>query len=378
MSELIELCQNLVKFPSYNNNLSGVLSFLRKELEKLGFCAEIIKFANAQGQEVENLYAKYGCGQPSLLFAGHVDVVPSGEITSWKHPPFDAVIDDDVLYARGISDMKGGVGCFINACQEFIQSNSFNGSISLVISGDEEEPIVNGTYQLMEYLTAQGESFDFCIVGEPSNPNQIGEEIKVGRRGDVVLRIKSIGQQGHTAYPSLAINPIHNLVKLLNNLQNDILDEGNDYFGPSTLQVTTIDVGNLASNVIPASASAQIDIRFNSNYDSKGIIAWIQKHIDNCEGKFGLESEVVGESFLSPISVSTELLKTCIEKISGISPKYSTSGGTSDARFIKNYCDVVEFGLTNASIHKINESAKVSDIKMVAEIYKEFLTNYFS
>lgn len=378
MSELIKLCQNLVKFPSYNNNLSGVLSFLKVELEKIGFTAEIIKFANAQGQEVENIHAKFGSGQPHLLFAGHVDVVPSGDITSWKHPPFDAVIDNDILYARGISDMKGGVGCFVYACQEFIKNNQFNGAISFVISGDEEEPIVNGTYQAMEYLTAQGEKFDFCIVGEPSNPMQIGEEIKVGRRGDLVLRIKSIGQQGHTAYPSLAVNPIHNLVKLLHNLQDDNLDEGNEFFGPSTLQVTTIDVGNLASNVIPASASAQIDIRFNSNYTSTGVIAWVQRHIDNCEGQFELETEVVGESFLSKITTSTELLKSCVERISGISPKYSTSGGTSDARFIKNYCDVVEFGLTNGSIHKINESAKVSDIKMVAQIYEEFLKNYFN
>lgn len=378
MSDVISLCQKLVQFKTDENNNLEALNFLASYLQNLGFKTRILKYADAKGVEVDNLHAEIGEGTKKLLYAGHMDVVPAGDLKAWNHPPYAAVVTDGVLFGRGIADMKGGTACFASACKEFLAENKFDGSITLIISGDEEEPVVNGTQQLMKQLTAEGKKYDFCIVGEPSNPENIGDEIKVGRRGDVVLRITSIGQQGHTAYPHLAVNPIHNLVMLLSRMQSDKLDDGNEFFGPSTLQVTTFDVGNKASNIVPASAYAQIDIRFNSNHSSKSIIEWAEKHIAASEGEFVLETEVVGESFLSKIDHNVEMLKEIIHQETGYTPAYSTNGGTSDARFIKDYCQVVEFGLTNKSIHKINEAETVENIEKLQSIFKKFLLRYFA
>lgn len=377
MSEVVKLCQNLVKFPTYGSQVDEALNFLKTYFEDLNFHTEIITFTNNKGQSVSNLYASYGQGHQHLLFGGHIDVVPAGDEKAWVEPPFAANIKDGILYGRGIADMKGGVACFADACREFIQNIKFDGKISIIISGDEEEPLVDGTERVLETLKARGEVFDFALVGEPSNPKTLGEEIKVGRRGDVVLKITSIGKQGHTAYPHLTINPIHNLVNLLALMQNQPLDEGNEFFGPSTLQVTTFDVGNTASNVVPAQAKAQIDIRFNSNHNSQGIVAWAKHKIAETEGEFELDVEVVGESFLSPITGTIELFKSVTQEQTGLNPEYSTSGGTSDARFIRNYCPVVEFGLTNATIHKTSECETIANIELLQNIYKEFLVRFF-
>lgn len=378
MSDTISLCQKLVQFKSDENNNSEALAFLASYLRNLGFRTRILKYTNADGNEVENLHAEIGEGKKNLLYVGHMDVVPAGDIKAWTYPPFAAVIKDGVLYGRGIADMKGGTACFASACKEFLADNKFDGSITFIISGDEEEPLVNGTLKMLEQLTAEGKKYDFCLVGEPSNPNNIGDEIKVGRRGDVVLRITSHGKQGHTAYPHLAVNPIHNLVALLDKMQKDKLDNGNEFFEPSTMQITTFDVGNKASNVVPAKAFAQIDIRFNSNHTSKSIIEWAKKHIAESEGEFELETEIVGESFLSKIDDNIEILKEAIEQETGLVPAFSTGGGTSDARFIKDYCPVVEFGLTNKSIHKVNEAETIENIEKLQQIFKKFLGRYFA
>lgn len=378
MSDAVALCQDLVRFKTDENNNQEALNFLADYLQKIGFKCRILTYADHQGREVSNLHAEIGSGKKHLLYSGHMDVVSSGDEAAWLHPPYATEIANGVLYGRGIADMKGGTACFASACKEYIAQHKFDGSISFVISGDEEEPIVNGTLQVLKQLTAEGKNYDFCLVGEPSNPQNIGDEIKVGRRGDVVLRITSIGLQGHTAYPHLAVNPIHNLMTLLGNMQNDQLDGGNEFFGPSTLQITTFDVGNKASNIVPASAFAQIDIRFNSLHSSETIIAWAKKHISEANGEFKLETETVGESFLSPINANVEMLKSIIHHHTGISPDYSTGGGTSDARFIKDFCPVVEFGLTNKSIHKINESETTGNIEKLQQIFKDFLVNFFA
>lgn len=378
MSEVVDLCRNLVRFPSWNSKVEDALAFMQKYFENMGFSARIMTFKNSKGQSVANLYASYGEGHPHLLFSGHMDVVPSGDDAAWMFPAFEGKIDNNILYGRGIADMKGGIACFADACREFVKENKFQGKISFVISGDEEEPLVDGTEKMLEQLHAEGEVFDFAIVGEPSNPKEMGDEIKVGRRGDIVLRITSFGQQGHTAYPDMVVNPIHNLVGLLNTMQTDNLDNGNKFFGPSTLQITTFDVGNPASNVVPAQAYAQIDIRFNSNHTSRSIVDWAEKHIAAAKGKFVLEPEYVGESFLSPISKNVEMLKDIVFRHTGKIPAYSTAGGTSDARFVKKYCPVVEYGLTNAFIHKVNECEKVENIELLQKIYKDFLRGFFS
>lgn len=377
MSEVVKLCQNLVKFPTYNSQVDEALNFLKNYFEELNFHTEIMTFTNAKGQSVSNLYASYGKGHQHLLFCGHMDVVPAGDEKAWVEPPYSANIKNDILYGRGIADMKGGIACFADACREFIKNITFNGKISIIISGDEEEPLVDGTERVLETLKTRGEVFDFALVGEPSNPKTLGEEIKVGRRGDVILRITSIGKQGHTAYPHLTVNPIHNLVNLLATMQNQPLDEGNEFFGPSTLQVTTFDVGNPASNVVPAKATAQVDIRFNSNHNSQNIITWAKQKINETDGDFELKAEVIGESFLSPINSTIELFKSVINEQTGLDPEYSTAGGTSDARFVRNYCPVVEFGLINSTIHKTNECESIANIELLQNIYKEFLVRFF-
>ena len=274
--------------------------------------------------------------------------------------------------------MKGGVAAFAVAVSSLASEKNLNGRVSLLLSTDEEEPVVNTTQKALEILAARGEKFDFALVGEPSNPEKIGEEIKIGRRGDVILRLTSYGVQGHTAYPHLADNPIHHLVNLLARIQNDVLDKGNDFFSPSSMQVTTFDVGNAASNVIPEKAFAQIDVRFNSEQTSQKIIERVRHHIKETDGHFELSYEVVGESFLSPVTSEIELLKDVIREICQCETVYSTSGGTSDARFVRQYCPVVEFGLTNATIHKIDERESVANLICLQNIYQKFVTAYFT
>jgi len=376
MSDLIKLCQKLVQFQSVGNNCTEALLFLKKFLEQNNFSARIMDF-EVEGKKVFNLCASFGNGKPHLLFVGHIDVVPAGDSTLWHYSPFAAEIENNVLYGRGIADMKGGIACFLQACKDFTQNNNFAGKITLVISGDEEEPIVEGAKKMLELLDGEHEHFDFAIVGEPSNPLTMGDEIKIGRRGDIVLNITSYGQSGHTAYADVNSNPVHNLVNLLYSLQHDKLDDGNAYFAPSSLHITTFDVNNRASNVVPHQAFAQIDIRFNSEHTFADIEQWLQRHIQQTSGQFSYKAEYVGEAFLSPINNHIESLRRIIQQYTGKLPVYSTAGGTSDARFVKKYCPVVEYGLTNKTIHKNDECENLDNITTLYNVYKAFMTYFF-
>ena len=377
MFEVLKLSSQLVRCGGVGTDIAAVVSMMKKYLDDHGFKTEIIDCYNEKAK-MPALYATIGTGKKHLLFNGHLDVVPAGDAALWSYPPFEAEIHDDVLYGRGIADMKGGVAAFAVAVSSLASEKNLNGRVSLLLSTDEEEPVVNTTQKALEILAARGEKFDFALVGEPSNPEKIGEEIKIGRRGDVILRLTSYGVQGHTAYPHLADNPIHHLVNLLARIQNDVLDNGNDFFGPSSMQVTTFDVGNAASNVIPEKAFAQIDVRFNSEQTSQKIIERVRHHIKETDGHFELSYEVVGESFLSPVTSEIELLKDVIREICQCETVYSTSGGTSDARFVRQYCPVVEFGLTNATIHKIDERESVANLICLQNIYQKFVTAYFT
>ena len=377
MSDLIDLCQKLVRFKSFSGKTEEIMQFLQQYLIEYGFEARLIPVQNDKGVEVMNLYASYGKGSPHLLFVGHLDVVPAYNEEDWQFLPFEATISDGVLYGRGISDMKGGVACFIEAVKDFVKMQDFEGKVSILLSGDEEEPIVEGTKQVLKQLYYEGERFDFALVGEPSNPLTMGDEIKVGRRGDIVFDITSYGQSGHTAYATTDTNAAHSLVNLIYKLQNDKLDDGNEFFVPSSLHVTTIDVGNFASNVVPNKAFARVDIRFNSNHTYADIENWLNKHIASVNGKFEVKTEYVGEAFLSPINEHIKNLKRVIYEYTNKESVYSTAGGTSDARFVKDYCPVVEYGLTNGAIHKINECETLENIKLLYEIYKSFLRCFF-
>lgn len=378
MSEVLELCADLVQAGGVGRDINTVTECMRAYLDSKGFTTEIIDCAGENGAHMPALYATIGNGGKHLLFNGHLDVVPAGDEDMWQHPPFAAQISGGVLYGRGIADMKGGVAAFAAAMAELASAGKLKGRVSLLLSTDEEEPVVNTTEKALQILAGHGEKFDFALVGEPSNPHELGEEIKIGRRGDVVLRITCLGTRGHTAYPHLADNPVHRLVRLLSALINDKLDEGNAYFGASTLQATTFDVGNPASNVVPDKAFAQVDVRFNSEQTSARIIEHVKRHIAEIGGNFELQSEIVGESFLSPVTEDVKLLKKVVAKACGREPAYSTSGGTSDARFVRAYCPVVEFGLTNATIHKINECEKTSNIELLKKIYRQFAEEYFN
>ena len=377
MFEVLKLSSQLVRCGGVGTDIAAVVSMMKKYLDDHGFKTEIIDCYNEKAK-MPALYATIGTGKKHLLFNGHLDVVPAGDAALWSYPPFEAEIHDDVLYGRGIADMKGGVAAFTVAVSSLASEKKLNGRVSLLLSTDEEEPVVNTTQKALEILAERGEKFDFALVGEPSNPEKIGEEIKIGRRGDVILRLTSYGVQGHTAYPHLADNPIHHLVNLLARIQNDVLDKGNDFFSPSSMQVTTFDVGNAASNVIPEKAFAQIDVRFNSEQTSQKIIERVRHHIKETDGHFELSYEVVGESFLSPVTSEIELLKDVIREICQCETVYSTSGGTSDARFVRQYCPVVEFGLTNATIHKIDERESVANLICLQNIYQKFVTAYFT
>ncbi len=379
MSEVITLCQNLVRYESVEPHITEIFSFIANYLKNCGFeVEEIICSSDNQEKSLPALYAHIGSGKKHLLFNGHLDVVPAGDINKWNYSPFDGKISDGKIFGRGIADMKGGIAAFICAVKEVITQDFSDGKISILLASDEETASVNTTQKALKYLAQKGEKFDFAIVGEPSNPKEIGEEIKIGRRGDIVIRLTSYGTQGHTAYPHLADNPIHHLLDLLHKLTNIKFDDGNDFFAPTNMQITTIDVGNNASNIIPEKAVAQIDIRFNSEQNSEKIINQIKKEINNTQGQFTLETEVIGESFLSPQNHDVMILKKNISDLCQIQPVLSTSGGTSDARFIYKYCPVVEFGLTNATIHKINECERIENIEKLQKIYQAFLVDYFN
>ena len=379
----LNLSQALIKCPSVTPDSGEALDVLQDILSEIGFRCEQVKFSAAETPDVNNLYAKFGHSSPNFCFAGHTDVVPVGDLEAWTVDPFGAEIKKGMLCGRGASDMKTAIACFVAAVSRFIDTrdNNFKGSISLLITGDEEGPAINGTKKLLEWITEKGDVLDACLVGEPTNPNELGDMIKIGRRGSLNGYLTVSGIQGHTAYPHLADNPIHLIVKMLETITSKELDQGTDHFQASTIQVSTIDVDNPATNVIPAKARATFNVRFNDLHKATDIERWVRKRFDTVTKKtdssYDLITKVSGEAFLSPPGQLSAVLSGAVTEVTGRTPVLSTSGGTSDARFIKDYCPVAEFGMVGATMHKIDESVRLVDLETLTAIYTTTLKNYF-
>ena len=376
ISEL-KLAKDLIRKPSITPKDAGAINLLAKNLRSIGFNCKIINFKN-----VKNLYAKLGRSSPNFCYAGHTDVVPPGNIKNWSTNPFKPIVKNNKLIGRGANDMKASIACFVAAVSRFKNQNkNFKGSISLLITGDEEGIAVNGTKRVVKYLKRKKEKINFCIVGEPTNPNKLGEMIKIGRRGSLTGRLTVIGSQGHVAYPHRANNPSNTLIKILKRIKDLKLDKGTKNFQPSNLEVTKINIDNNADNVIPGSAEAVFNIRFNDKHSSSSLKRKLNKIFKmitkSNKSKFKVSFEVSGEAFLTKPNKTTYMIQNTIKKITGIKPKLSTSGGTSDARFIKNISPCLEFGLVGKTMHKIDESVSVSDLKKLTKIYENILVSYF-
>ncbi len=375
----IILTKALISCRSVTPHNDGAIEQLSHWLSEMGFKCDILNFKEDGTDDVLNLWARIGNEEgPALCFAGHTDVVPEGDETRWSTDPFAANEIDGKIIGRGATDMKGAIASFVSATKKFLdERENFAGSISFIITGDEEGIAINGTKKLLNWMQENSISFDDCIVGEPTNPKRLGEMIKIGRRGSVNGVLTVDGQQGHVAYPHLAKNPIPMLLNILNNLTSDQLDQGNEHFQPSNLEITSVDVGNKATNVIPQSASARFNIRYNDNFNNETIEDEINRRLENFKNNFSLKLEHSGDSFLTkPGKLVNDLSEIILNK-TGINPDLSTSGGTSDARFIKSYGNVVEFGLISETMHQIDESVAVKDINDLSEIYYELLKKYF-
>ena len=377
--EVIELTKALISCQSVTPKNDGVLDLLEKELSNIGFDCKRYLFSDSNTPDVDNLYAKIGNGAPHICFGGHTDVVPVGDINAWSCDPFNATEKDGKVYGRGASDMKSAIAAFVCAVKDYINNNELKGTISLLITNDEEGPAINGTKKVLEEIHNNGEKIDSCIVGEPTCPSKLGEMVKIGRRGSTNITIKCNGTEGHVAYPDLADNPVPKLVKLLNELIKQPLDDGNDYFDASNLELTSIDTGNFATNVIPSSISASLNIRYNDTFDKDKIEKEIHNRL-NILGydNFDVSFQHSGDSFITEPGKFVNDLEKIIEKHCGTKPVLSTTGGTSDARFIKDYGRVVEFGLVGKSMHKIDEYSNTNDIIKLRDIYLDVLRNYFS
>ncbi len=373
----VELAQALIRRPSVTPADAGAMDVLQAALTGLGFVCRRMRFG-----QIENLYARRGTAQPNLCFAGHTDVVPPGDEAAWRHGPFEAEVRDGVLYGRGAADMKGGIAAFVAAVSEALAEGEPGGSISFLITGDEEGVAVDGTRKVVEALHAEGERIDHCIVGEPSSATVLGDMIKIGRRGSLNAVITVEGRQGHVAYPDRAANPVRPLIELLAVLQAHRLDQGYPQFQPSNLEVVTVDVGNLATNVIPARASARLNIRFNPAHTSHSLSAWLSAECEAAQdgfpgGRIGLDIQVSGEAFLTEPGAFVEVVQGAVLGTTGREAEMSTTGGTSDARFICKLCPVVELGLVGASMHGVDEHAPEQDLRGLARLYRRLIDDYF-
>ena len=378
----IKLAKELIKFPTITPADSGIMKYLEKKLKKLGFKTKIIEFKEKNYKPVKNLYARLGNKAPNFCFAGHVDVVPPGNIKDWSVNPFKPLIKKGHLIGRGANDMKSSIAAFLSAVSIFIyKSKKFNGSISLLITGDEEGEAVNGTKKVVDFLKKKKEKINFCLVGEPTNPNKLGEMIKIGRRGSLTGKLKIKGIQGHVAYPDQAKNPSTTIVNILNELKNIKFDKGNKNFQPSNLEVTKININNTADNVIPQSGEATFNIRFNNKHSSNSIKKKLNKIFQRIskknKSKYKIDYRVSGEAFLTKPNDTTLMIQKIIKRITKIKPKLSTTGGTSDARFIRKISPCLEFGLVGKNMHKIDESVSLNDLKKLTQIYENILQDYF-
>ncbi len=375
-SYAIQLAQDLVRCPSVTPAEGGALDLMQDELSNLGFDCTRLPFGRGVAR-IDNLFARRGTSGPHFAFAGHTDVVPAGDLKKWQHDPFSGVLRDGKLFGRGAADMKGGVAAFVAAVAEFIQHTPDAGSISLIITGDEEADADFGTVKMVDWIKFNQHVPDVCVVGEPTNPNQIGDVIKNGRRGSLSCHLQIDGTQGHVAYPHLADNPITRLLAMLEPVNGTELDGGNEYFDPSTANVTSIDTDNAAGNVIPAMVTAKFNIRFNTNYESDDLIGWLEEHFERVGGPWHATWRTSAEPFVTPVGTLTDLMQGAVETVTGQKPILSTSGGTSDARFITTICPVVEFGLVGKTMHQIDEHVHVADIDQLAKVYHEVLVQFF-
>jgi len=374
----VSLTANLIRCPSVTPEEGGAIELLERLLETNGFsCTRIIR-----GQ-VSNLFAKWGSGKNGRVFGfnGHTDVVPVGDLSSWSVDPFGAEVKEGFLYGRGATDMKSGVAAFVAAAIDFVNNNPPDGSVIITITGDEEGDAEDGTVAILDWMKQNGEKIDHCLVGEPTSPSKMGEMMKIGRRGSMTAKVIATGVQGHSAYPDRAKNPILAMVKLLDILASHQLDTGTEHFDPSTLAITSVDTGNKASNVIPASTTATINIRFNDSHSGSSLISWLEEEIDKVSAEYGIQFKtdfkITGESFITPPGELSELISEAVKKELGVQPKLSTTGGTSDARFIKNICPVTEFGLVGKTMHAIDERVEINQINQLKEIYTRILEAYF-
>ena len=378
----LKLAKELIKFPSVTPNDAGVMKFLENKLKRLGFKTNIIEFKEKNFKPVKNLYARLGTKSPNFCYAGHLDVVPPGNINNWTINPFRPSVKKGNLIGRGANDMKSSIAAFVAAVSIFLTNNKkFNGSISLLITGDEEGDAINGTKKVVDFLLKKKEKINFCLVGEPTNPNKLGEMIKIGRRGSINGRLIIKGIQGHVAYPHRANNPSTTIVKILNELKNIKFDNGTKNFQPTNLEVTNIHIDNHADNVIPEFAEASFNIRFNNKHSSNTIKTRLNKIFKKIckknKSNYKIKYKVSGEAFLTKPNATTLKIQNIIKKITKIKPKLSTTGGTSDARFIKKIAPCLEFGLVGKTMHKVDEAVSLKDLKNLTKIYRNILQDYF-
>ena len=385
------LLRELIQCRSITPQEGGALSNLQEHLQRLGFETHRVVFSDENTPDVDNLYARLGTSAPHICFAGHTDVVPVGEEDDWSSGPFEGAVEDGMMIGRGTVDMKGGIACFLASVETYLNENSAPaGSISFLITGDEEGPSINGTDKLLKWAKERGEVFDACIVGEPSNPVAIGDAIKIGRRGSMSGRITVKGVQGHSAYPQLADNPVRGMMDMLDCLLAEPFDDGTDEFQPTNLEVTSVDVGNTATNVIPGNATAAFNVRFNDTWSGESLRKEIIRRLEegtskgrirrgkNTPAKFEIEwLGRISPVFLTSDETLVKTLSDAIEAETGNRPELSTGGGTSDARFVKDYCPVVEFGLVGKTMHQVNECVALDDLDKLTAIYGRFLNSYF-
>jgi succinyl-diaminopimelate desuccinylase len=369
----VELARELIRAASVTPADAGAMAIVERALTQIGFACRRLVFGG-----IENLYARRGAGGANLAFAGHTDVVPPGDEAAWRHPPFAAVVEAGTLHGRGAADMKSAIACFIAAASR----RQVQGSLSLLITGDEEGEAEHGTRAVVEALRAEGERIDHCLVGEPTSSARLGDMIKIGRRGSISAGIVVEGVQGHVAYPDRAANPAPVLVRYLAAVQDRVLDAGHPGFQPSNLEITSIDIGNPAGNVIPARASARLNIRFNPVHTGASLSAWLREAgeaaAQGFRGRLTVTPRISCEAFLTEPGAFTAVVAGAVEAVTGVKPELSTTGGTSDARFIRQLCPVVEFGLVGASMHKVDEQVAVADIRTLTDVYERVIGDYFS
>jgi succinyl-diaminopimelate desuccinylase len=380
----VALAQALIRCESVTPVEGGALTLLQNTLEPVGFVCHRLMFSEPGTPDVDNLYARLGSGRPHLCFAGHTDVVPAGDEAAWTVPPFAGEIRDGNLYGRGAVDMKGCVAAFVAAALRHISNHNGlpTGSLSLLVTGDEEGPSINGTAKVLDWLKARDEVLDACLVGEPSNPKALGDEIRIGRRGSLNAEVVVHGKQGHSAYPQLADNPVPKLARIIDRLSSARIDNGTANFQPSNLQVTVIDAPNRASNVIPREASCIMNIRYNDLWSRPAMEAWVRETVTAAAGEIGARFDMTfsgtGDVFLTKPGPLVSTLSEAVKSVAGRTPALTTGGGTSDARFIKDHCPVVEFGLVNATIHQVDEHTSLADLETLTQIYGRFIENYFA